>query len=46
MTWHVRIVPAAELLASLGALRRTGATVTNCRPCSEGYRVVYVIPGT
>ena len=42
MTWHVKIVPATDLLTSLGALRRTGATITSCQPCQEGYRVVYV----
>lgn len=43
MTWHVETVTAAEFPTSLESLRRTGATITSCRPCPEGYRVVYVI---
>jgi hypothetical protein len=42
MTWHEEVVPAVRFLASLEELRRTGATITSCQPCPEGYRVVYV----
>lgn len=42
MTWHEEVVSATRLLASLDALRRTGATITGCQPCPEGYRVIYV----
>jgi len=42
MTWHEEVVAASRLLTSLDALRRTGATVTSCQPCPEGYRVIYV----
>lgn len=42
MTWHVEVVPSLKFLTSLDALRRTGATITSCQPCPEGYRLVYV----
>ena len=42
MTWHDEVVAAAQFHAWISAIRNSGATITSCRPCSEGYRVVYV----
>ena len=42
MTWHDEVVAANVFHAWLSAIRNSGATITSCRPCSEGYRVAYV----
>jgi hypothetical protein len=45
MTWHTEVVAPGEFQAFLGALQRTGGTITSSCPCSGGYSVTYVTPG-
>jgi hypothetical protein len=42
MTWHTEVVDAEHFQVLLGAIRRTGGTVTNSCPCPAGYCVTYV----
>jgi hypothetical protein len=45
MTWHDEVVAATRFHAWLSAIRSSGATITSCRPCPDGYRVIYVTAG-
>jgi hypothetical protein len=42
MTWHDEVVAANRFDAWLSAIRKSGATITSCRPCPDGFRVIYV----
>ena len=41
MTWHTVTIPTDELNQFLLTIRREGAQVCHCFPCSEGHRVIY-----
>lgn len=45
MTWHTEVVAREEFQAFLGAVQRTGGTITSSCPCTDGYSVTYVTPG-
>jgi len=42
MTWHFEVVDANHLQLVLGTIRNSGGTITNSRPCPDGYSITYV----